>query len=216
MGVVSLLPALVVAAPVAGASGNIESVPASLSPRVITFGNPSSGHGQVTYREGTQAPAGDYHIEFFVKKYGDPGYTLNKGGSPQYPGGEPFRIPGGLADRQYAVVVRVTDAAGDVGQTAPLVQAIHTRVDLSSPAPGRTGPTMRVAGAATPAHPGEPVGVGRIVNGRYQYLGQGTADQSGAFDFTITVPRGDYTFVVYTSPRAGNLGGGRSAALQVR
>ena len=175
----------------------VAAVSLAVSHPTITAGNAPVLSGTATKNQGAypECHVSGTEVKISEQRYGETG--LRPVATLQSRSDGTFEFP-------VRPVVQTTYIATAYGSSAKVSVQVHRRTDFTA-----TGPTF--AGRLLPAEAPIPVGLAYIqASGRYQYLGQAVSDPAGNFTITRPLPRGTFTYVVYTSPRQGLLRGTRA------
>ena len=171
----------------------------------ITAGNAPLVGGFVTSAD--NRPLAGRQVTLLAKPYATTAYTALTTVTTDADG---FFVTSVRPDVQTGYVARV----GSV-QSSPLVVYVHNRVNVAAPRPSTIPSRTTVRGDLDPGFASVRVGVGTIIGGRFRYLTQGVGDATGNFTIPVTLPRGTYTLVVYTSARQGTLKGAKGITVTV-
>ena len=173
----------------------------------ITAGNRPILSGLVTDSAGQAAPG--VGVDIYQKLYAQTSYSVLTTTTSDATG--QFFAPV-APTKQAAYVARAGGAS-----SPSVVIRVHSRITVSSPAPGTTvAARTTFSGSLNPVYPGVAMGLAVIRSGRYTYLGQGTVNASGQWSITANLPAGTYPYVVYTSAHSGTLYGSKSLTLTVQ
>ena len=171
----------------------------------ITAGNAPLVGGFVTGAD--SRPVAGAPVTLYAKPYGTTAYTAV---TTMTSGSDGFYSTPVRPNVQTAYLART----GSV-QSSGVVVYVHNRVNVSSPRPGTVPSRTTIRGDLDPDFASVRVGVGTLRNGRFTYLTQGVGDATGNFAIPVSLPRGTYTLVVYTSARQGTLKGAKGLGVTV-
>lgn len=183
----------------------------SLSHLAITAGN--APLLTATYDDGCVDEEPPRSVEVYARPAGSSDAILLASGATDSTGS--FRITvRPERTTQYEARIGDSPAVCTSGHPAMVCEVrVHTRLNVTWVI-DHDHAVLDVGGSLVPGG-ATPVGLARVVNGRYQYLSQVRSDEAGRFRMTRPIPRGRYVLIVYTPQRPGNAPGSRSVSVTV-
>ena len=172
----------------------------------ITSGNRPTLSGVVTDSAGN-AVAG-VPVEILEQSYGETSYRTVATVTTD-------------ANGRYTLAVQPDRQTSYGANVSPTVRSnivnirVSTRVNITSPAPGRVTNPVTFVGSLQPAYANVAVGLGTFINGRFVVLQQTTTDANGRYSITRTLRSGTGVYVVFTSAHEGTDKGSKSVTLTV-
>ena len=174
--------------------------------RTITFGNRPTLSGRAT--DAQNAGVNGAVVTVYGKAYGSDDYVEVGTARTSSTGAWSLTVAPQKQTGYVAVVGRQ--------ESAEHVVFVSQRMTITSPSHNQSLPSRTaVTGSVVPGGTGTPVGVAAVIGGRYRFLASGRTTGTG-FSIPVTLPRGTYALVVYTSARNGLLKGSRSVQVTVR
>ncbi len=182
------------------------SVSLSANVRLITAGNAPTLSGVVRDKFGDAISGAT--VTIYAKPYATTSYTAIATVQTDSAGQYRMMV---RPTKQTAYGANVGDARSPI-----LVIQVHTRVNITRPAPGTVSSPVVFEGGLVPGYANVAVGLGTLVNGRFSVLAQSQTTSTGGYAITAALPAGTATYIVFTSAHRGTLRGSKSVRLTVR